>query len=116
MTNQKVTIYHNPRCSKSRETLALLQQRGIEVEIIEYLKTPPTTKELQTLVGKLGLPAKNLVRTKEDAFKELTLDLDNEKAVITALTKHPVLLERPIVVTAQRAAIGRPPENVLKIL
>jgi arsenate reductase len=113
-----VTIYHNPRCSKSRETLALLQSRGIAPTVIEYLQTPPDAKTLQSILGKLGISARQLLRTKEAAYTEN--GLDNEKLsdaeLIAAIVKNPVLMERPIVLAGGKAAIGRPPENVLAIL
>lgn len=111
-----VTIYHNPRCSKSRQTLALLQEQGIEPTIIEYLKTPLTKAQLEDLLNKLNVPAENLVRKKEAAYKELGLQGQSNKALINAIAKHPVLMERPIVVNGNKAAIGRPPENVLEII
>lgn len=110
-------IYHNPRCSKSRQTLALLQEKGIEPAIIEYLKTPPDAATLRDLLKKLGIPAKALLRKGEDPYKELGLkDVEDEAALIAAMVAHPVLIERPIVVNGAKAAIGRPPESVLDIL
>lgn len=113
---KKATIFHNPRCSKSRETLALLEDKGLDLTVVEYLKEPPSASELKTIIKKLGLKARDIVRTKEDAFKSLKIDLENDSQVIAALAKHPVLLERPIVVVGEKAALGRPPENVKKIL
>ncbi len=111
-----VTIYHNPRCSKSRATLELLRERGIKPVVIEYLKTPPTAAELHRLLGQLGLRAKDLIRTNEEEYEAIKdLDLD-EGGLIAAMAKHPKLIQRPIVVANNRAAIGRPPENVLEIL
>ena len=113
-----VTIYHNPRCSKSRQTLALLRERGIEPEIVEYLKTPPDAGTLRTLLARLGLDARGLMRRREKAYRENGLDdpaLD-EDALIAAMAANPVLIERPIVVSGDRAALGRPPENALAIL
>lgn len=109
-------IYHNPRCSKSRQTLALLQENHVSFEVIEYLKQPPSYEELQDILRKLNKRPKDLLRTKESIFSELNLDLENDEAVIQALLEHPILIERPIVVTAERAVIGRPPELVLDIL
>ncbi|MDD2769919.1 MAG: arsenate reductase (glutaredoxin) [Methylococcus sp.] len=113
-----VTIYHNPRCSKSRETLKLLQDHGIEPTVIEYLKTPPDAATLRELVGLLGISPRQLLRKGEAPYKEL--DLANpeitDEALIAAIASHPVLIERPIVVTNGKAALGRPPENVLSIL
>ncbi|CAI8827418.1 arsenate reductase (glutaredoxin) [Methylococcus capsulatus] len=113
-----VTIYHNPRCSKSRETLKLLQQRGIEPVIVEYLKTPPDAASLRELVRLLGISPRQLLRKGEAPYKELGLanpELDDE-TLIEAMASHPVLIERPIVVANGKAALGRPPENVLAIL
>ncbi len=113
-----VTIYHNPRCSKSRQTLALLQDRGIEPEIIEYLKTPPARQELKDILGKLGLSPRDLMRKKEAPYREQGLDNPDlsDDQLIDAMLAHPVLIERPIVLADDRAAIGRPPESVLDIL
>jgi len=113
-----ITIYHNPRCSKSRQTLALLQERGIEPVVIEYLTTPPDATTLKALLGKLKLSARELMRTKEAVYKEngLADPQLSETALIKAMVEHPVLIERPIVVNGNRAALGRPPENVLTIL
>lgn len=113
-----VKIYHNPRCSKSRETLQLLKDRGIEPEIVEYLKTPPSEKELEDILQKLGMGPRDLMRKRETAYQESGLDnpsLDR-KALIQGLIKHPILIERPIVMANDKAAIGRPPETVLSIL
>ncbi len=113
-----VTIYHNPRCSKSRETLAMLEGRGFKPQVIEYLLNPPDTKTLTEIVKKLGIPARKLLRPKEAAYLEN--GLDNEKLtdaqIISAIVKNPILMERPIVLANDKAAIGRPPENVLEIL
>ncbi|GAA61873.1 arsenate reductase [Pseudoalteromonas sp. BSi20652] len=113
-----VTIYHNPRCSKSRETLALLQSKTIEPNIVEYLKTPLTHHQITTLVDQLGFSSvRELMRTKEDAYKELDLKNElSESALIDAMVQNPKLIERPIVVSNNKAAIGRPPENVLSVL
>ena len=113
-----VTIYHNPRCSKSRETLALLEANGVEPEVVLYLETPPSKAAINGLVKKLGLSsAREMMRTKEDAYKELELAaVTKEAALIDAMAENPVLIERPIVVNGDKAVIGRPPENVLAIL
>lgn len=113
-----VTIYHNPRCSKSRQTLALLQDRNFEPEIIEYLKTPPDKATLKSILKKLGLSARQLIRTGESAYTENNLDDDSldEDQLIEAMIANPILIERPIVLANDRAAIGRPPESVLDIL
>jgi arsenate reductase len=113
-----VTIYHNPRCSKSRETLQLLKNRGIEPEIVEYLKTPPSAQELEDILQKLGMEPRDLMRKKEAVYEESGLDnpaLDR-KSLIDSMVKHPILIERPIVLANGKAAIGRPPEAVLPIL
>jgi len=118
MEDISVDIYHNPRCSKSRETLDLLLGKGIEPSIIEYLKEPPDEIELRQLLDLLGIPARELLRTGEDAYKEMGLQDPevSEDDIIAAILKHPILMERPIVVTNGRAKIGRPPEAVLEIL
>lgn len=113
-----VRIYHNNRCSKSRATLALLEQRGVAVEVINYLDTPPTADELATLLGQLGMTPRELMREGEDDYAALGLDdpaLDDD-ALIAAMVAHPRLIERPIVVANGKAALGRPPEAVLAIL
>lgn len=114
----KVTIYHNPRCSKSRATLKLLEQHGHEPVIIEYLQTPPDAATLKQLLRMLGLEPRQLLRTRESDYREAGLDDSSlsDDAVIAAMVAHPILIERPIVVAGKRAAIGRPPENVLEIL
>jgi arsenate reductase len=113
-----VRIYHNSRCSKSRATLALLQERGADVEVINYLDTPPTAAELSTLLKQLGMTPRQLLRQGEDDYQALGLDnpsLDDQ-ALIAAMVAHPKLIERPIVVANGKAALGRPPEAVLAIL
>lgn len=113
-----VTIYHNPRCSKSRETLALLEKKGVTPRVVEYLKEPPTAKELDAILTKLKKEPRALMRRKEAPFTELKLD--NPKLtrtqLIKAMVENPVLIERPIVLSGTKAAIGRPPESVLDIL
>ena len=113
-----VTIYHNPRCSKSRETLNLLQSKNIEPSVVEYLKTPLSHEQISTLVSQLGFnSARDLMRTKEEQYKALNLkDENDESALIAAMVEHPKLIERPIVVSNNKAALGRPPENVLSVL
>lgn len=112
-----VTLYHNPRCSKSRETLALLTAHGVEPEIVRYLESPPDRDTLQILLQKLGMAsARQLMRTKEDLYKALGLENASENALLDALAAHPALLERPIVINGDRARLGRPPEAVLAIL
>jgi arsenate reductase len=110
-------IYHNPRCSKSRATLALLEERGVELDVVEYLKTPPTHGELKELLGKLGIGARDLIRRSEQAFKDSGKDLSApEDELIDLMIENPILIERPIVVVGGRAKIGRPPESVLDIV
>ena len=112
------TIYHNPRCSKSRQTLALLTERGIEPDVVEYLKTPLSTQALQTLSQKLGVNVVDMMRTKEREFKELKLNRADvtDDQLLQAIAGNPILLERPIVVCGDKAVIGRPPENVLELI
>lgn len=111
-------IYHNPRCSKSRQTLELLRARGIEPEVVEYLKTPPGETELAQLLEQLGIGARDLLRTKEPEYKALGLHdpAIDDAALIRAMVEHPKLIERPIVVQGKRAVLGRPPEKVLELL
>jgi arsenate reductase len=111
-----VTIYHNPRCNTSRKTLALLRDKGVEPEIVEYLKTPYTASQLKTLLRQLGLPAKAIVRRKEAAATGIDSAALSEDQLIAAMAKNPIIVERPIVVSGGKAALGRPPETVLKIL
>lgn len=112
-----VTIYHNPRCSKSRNTLALLQDNGVDPEIILYLDEAPDTNTIASLLKKLGISAAELVRRSEDAYKESGLTRDSSEAeIIAAMAKYPKLIERPIVVKGAAAVLGRPPENVLSLL
>jgi len=113
-----IILYHNPRCSKSRATLALLEERGIQPKIVKYLETPPTAEKLKDILRKLGLGPRELMRRKEAEYKDLGLDNPNlgDDELIAAMVANPKLIERPIVVTDQKAAIGRPPETVLEIL
>jgi arsenate reductase len=110
----KATIYHNPRCSKSRETLALLQDAGADVEIVEYLKTPPTRAKLTELYARAGLTPRQGLRTAEDAAKPLKDASDD--AILDAMAANPILIERPLVETAKGVRLGRPPEKVREIL
>ncbi len=115
----KVKIYHNPHCSKSRQTLDLLKVRGLEVEVIEYLKTPPLADELDVLYKNLGKEPLEVMRTKEEKFKELGLDRSDKRSRgewLKIMSENPVLIERPIVVNGSKVALGRPPESVLEIL
>ncbi|MED5365907.1 MAG: arsenate reductase (glutaredoxin) [Pseudomonadota bacterium] len=113
-----VTIYHNPRCSKSRQTLALLQERGVTPTVVEYLKTPPDAATLGDILAKLGCPPRQLMRVKEAVYRELSLGDENlsDADLIQAMVDNPILIERPIVLAGDRAALGRPPEAVLAIL
>ena len=111
------TIYHNPRCSSSRRALQLLLDSGIDPEIVEYLKEPPTQMELRQIVRALGIPARNLIRRKEKLFSDVG-DAEirySDSAAINLMTEYPKLIERPIVIRNDRAIIGRPPENVLEL-
>jgi len=117
-----ITIYHNPRCSKSRETLALVEaaagRLGEPVEVVEYLKTPPTLGTLKQLHAMLGVPVRQMVRDNEAVYQELGLDDSGltDAEVLAAVADHPILLQRPVVVRKGRAAIGRPPEHVAPLL
>ncbi len=110
-----VTIYHNPRCSKSRETLRLIEERGIRPQVIEYLQPPPSAPELKAILAKLGLKARDVLRAKEAKEAGIDPSLPDEE-LIAAMVKNPVASERPIVVSGAKAALGRPPEKVLEIL
>ena len=113
-----LTLYHNPRCSKSRGALELLEARGLTPTVVRYLDTPPSADELRTLLGKLGIPARQLLRSGEDEYKALGLadsSLSDEQ-LIAAMVSHPKLIERPILIAGERAVIGRPPEKVLELL
>src|SRR5690606_16847560 len=113
-----LTLYHNPRCSKSRGALELLEARGLNPTVVRYLETPPSADELRVLLGKLGIAPRALLRTGEDEYKDLGLadsSLSDEQ-LIAAMVAHPRLIERPILVAGDRAVIGRPPEKVLELL
>ena len=112
------TIYHNPRCSKSRQTLALLEEKNIAPEIVEYLQNPPDTQTLAQILNMLGLKPRDLMRRKEAAYAENNLadDTLSDNALIQAMIDHPILIERPIVISDGRAVLGRPPENVLELI
>ena len=113
-----ITIYHNPKCSKSRQTLELLVKRGIKPVINEYLKIPPTAGKIKEILKKLGCAPRDLMRKKEDAYTEHNLNNPSLSGddLIEFMIKHPILIERPIVLANEKAAIGRPPEQVLEIL
>lgn len=113
-----LTLYHNPRCSKSRSALQILEERGLTPTIVRYLETPPSAGELTAVLQKLNLPARSLLRTGEDEYKALNLaDATlSEQQLIEAMVANPKLIERPILIADDRAIIGRPPERVLEIL
>ena len=112
-----ITIYHNPRCGKSRDTLAILEKKGVTPEIVEYLKAPPTKEDLRGILKKLGMKPEQIVRKGEDVFKQkFAGETLTDEQWLDALAKNPILIERPIVVKGSRAVIGRPPENVLALL
>lgn len=111
-----VTFYHNPRCSKSRAALDLLRQRGIEPNVVEYLKTPPSAGELRRILGLLGLPPRGLLRAKEARDAGLGDPGLSDDALIAGMVANPIVIERPIVVAGNRARLGRPPEAVLEIV
>ena len=111
-------IYHNPRCSKSRQALALLQENGLQPEVVKYLESPPTAGELSTLVAAMNCGVRDIIRIKENEYKELGLDNPalSDEDLLQALSRHPKLIERPIVTHGGKAALGRPPENILTLI
>ena len=113
-----VVILHNPRCTKSRQTLQLLQDQGVEPEVVEYLKEPPSKTRLKQILKMLGMKPRELMRRKEKEYKELGLDDESlsQEQLIDAMIETPKLIERPIVINGDKAAIGRPPESVLEIV
>ncbi len=113
-----VTIYHNPRCSKSRQTLQLLRDKGVEPNIVEYLDAPPSVAEMKNILAMLGMAPRDLMRKKEEPYaaRGLAEDSHSSAALIDAMLADPILIERPIVVSSGKAALGRPPENVLELL
>ena len=113
-----LTLYHNPRCSKSRAALELLEARGLTPNVVRYLETPPSVEQLRDLVSKLGIPARQLLRTAEDDYQTLNLADSSlsEEQLLSAMAAHPKLIERPILIVGARAAIGRPTENLLELL
>jgi len=113
----KATIFHNPRCSTSRKTLALLEDTpGVEIEIVDYLKSPPSRDRLKALYDKAGITPRQGLRAKEDLAKELKLADASDEAILDAMAAHPILIERPIVETAKGVRLGRPPERVREVL
>jgi arsenate reductase len=112
-----IEIWHNPRCSKSRQTLEILEKNGIEAEVVKYLETEPTEDELKEVLVKLGMSAKELLRDGEDIYKQLKLnDVEDEGVLIRAMTRFPKLIQRPIVIKGDKAVLGRPPEKVLELI
>ena len=111
-----ITIYHNPRCSKSRETLALIESKSLTPQVIDYLRSPPSASELKSILRKLGLKPRDILRKGEPRCRELDIDALDDAALIELMAANPILIERPIVVHGDKAALGRPPANVLKIL
>ena len=111
-----VTIYHNPRCSKSRQTLALIEAAGVTPKIIEYLDTSLDVAAIQSICAMLGVTPREMTRTKESVYIENNLGDASDRELIEAMASHPILIERPIVVRGDRAVIGRPPENVDQLL
>jgi len=118
MSNVRLVIYHNPACSKSRETLQILENRNLCPTIVEYLDNPPTRQELQKIIEMLGISARDLLRTTEQIYEDARLDREalSEDEIINAICQHPALLQRPIVVSGNRAVIGRPPDRVLDLI
>ena len=116
--SKRIVIYHNPRCSKSRATLGLLEEQGKHPQVVEYLKTPPTSAELKKILKMLGLKPRELIRSKEKEYREAGLGDEHmtDAQLIEAMVRHPKLIERPIVIKGSKAALGRPPEKVLEIL
>jgi arsenate reductase len=114
----ELTLYHNPRCSKSRGALELLEARGLQPRQVRYLETPPSAEELKALLGKLGIDARQLLRSGEEEYKTLNLADPSlsEEQLIAAMASHPKLIERPILIVGDKAMIGRPPERILEIL
>ncbi|MZG54165.1 MAG: arsenate reductase (glutaredoxin) [Nitrospinae bacterium] len=113
-----ITVYHNPKCSKSRQTLKLLEKKATGIQVIEYLKNPPTAQKLKEILSLLEISPRDLMRKKEDEYKDLGLNNSalSDEDLIDSMVQHPVLIERPIVLANGKAALGRPPENVLNIL
>ena len=112
-----VTIWHNPRCSKSRNAVTLLEEKGVDAQIVKYLDTPPSKEELVEMLKMLGIGARELMRTKEAIYKELNLkEVEDEDKLIEAMVANPKLIERPIVIKDGKAAIGRPIENIIALL
>lgn len=114
---QKLTIWHNPRCSKSREALKLIEEKGLETEVFKYLEEQPSKEEIVKILDMLGIKPKELMRTKEALYKELVLKNENDdEKLIEAMAEHPKLIERPIVIKDSKAVIGRPPSAIVELL
>ena len=112
-----ITIWHNPRCAKSRQTLEMLRCRGIEPDVVEYLKTPPDKSEITRVIELLGVSARELMRKGEATYRENNLDdVQSEAELVEAMFHNPILIERPVVINGEAAVIGRPPQNVLKLV
>jgi len=112
-----ITIWHNPKCSKSRNAATLLEERGIEAEVVKYLDTPPSQEEIKAVLTMLGISARELMRTKEAIYKELDLkNVADEEKLIKAMAEHPKLIERPVVIKNGKAAIGRPIEKIIELI
>ena len=118
MTSRPITIWHNPRCSKSRQTLRLLEDNHVTPQVVYYLRTPPTAPELDHVLTAMNMEPRQLMRIKDPLYQELDLDSPslNRKELLDIMAKHPNLLERPVVISGPRAVLGRPPENVLALL
>ena len=114
---ENTIIWHNPKCSKSRDSFKLLEEKGINAEVVKYLENPPTKEEIKKVLGMLGISARELMRTKEDLYKELHLkEEQDEEKLVEAMAAHPKLIERPIVIKNGRAVIGRPIEKVIELI
>ena len=118
MSKDKIVIYHNSRCSKSRETLQILEDNNVDAEIIDYLEDPPSPQELKRIIAMLGVTARDIMRSTEPVYHDANLDDDSlgDDEIIEALCEYPALMQRPIVVAGDRAVIGRPPSRVLEII
>lgn len=118
MSKDKIVIYHNSRCSKSRETLQILEDNNVDAEIIDYLEDPPSPQELKRIIAMLGVTARDIMRSTEPVYHDANLDDDSldDDVIIDAICEYPALMQRPIVVAGERAVIGRPPSRVLEII
>lgn len=113
----KLTIWHNPKCSKSRQALEILNEKSVDADVVKYLENTPSKEEIKDVLAKLNISARELMRTKEDIYKELGLkDETDEEKLIDAMVENPKLIERPVVITDKKAVIGRPPEKILEVL